>query len=694
MFLCYKNPSQQRMTPMRGLLRPFRLGVDTGGTFTDFVLEAGGRLTRFKLPSIPRDPARAVAAGARRAGARLGELVHGTTVATNALLERRGARTALVTTRGFEDVIVIGRQARPALYDFDVRRPAPLVPDALRLGVRERTGPDGRVLESPRPSDLRRAGAVLRRRGAQSVAICFLHSYASGRNERRAARALRTAAPFVCTSAAVLPEHREFERFSTTVLSAYLTPVLGDYLRALERRVPADILRVLRSDGTTLSARSAAREAAHSLLSGPAAGVVACAELGRRLGLRRMLSLDMGGTSTDVCLQDGPLPLRRRWQVGGWPVALPSLAIDTVGAGGGSLARVDEGGALRVGPESAGADPGPICWGRGSRLTVTDAHLFLGRLDPAAFEAQGVRLFPPRVAPVVRRLARRLGVSAERAAEGVLRVVEAEMERALRRASVEQGHDPRRFTLVAFGGAGGLHAVALARRLGCRRVLIPPSPGTFSALGLLLSPPSVERSATVVGRAMSARRARRVLERLEAGARRTLAAERGRGPLRLERWADLRYRGQSHELSVPFGSRTLEEFHRLHRRRFGISDPGQPVEWVALRVRAWLPAARPRSLEASGSEAGTQRGGEDDWPAADTAPAAPGAAAEGPALPRWRPACWDGRWRRTLILPRTALRPERTVRGPALILEYGATTALPPGASARAGAEGVLWVTP
>ncbi len=669
-------------------MRPYggRAGVDTGGTFTDFVIERGAHLLCFKVRSTPHDPSRAVGEGLERGTLAPRELIHGTTVATNALLERRGARTALLTTRGFEDLIVIGRQTRPALYDLEVERAQPLVPERLRIGVRERCDASGRVLLQPAPRELARCAARLRRLGVRSVAVCFLHAYASPANERRAARALRAALPFVCASADVLPEHREFERFSTTVLSAYLTPVLGAYLRSLGRRTRARRLRVLRSDGTTLEATAAAREAAGSLLSGPAAGVVACAELGRRLGEARLLTLDMGGTSTDVCLLDGELPLRRRWHAGGWPVALPSLAIDTVGAGGGSVARVDAGGILRVGPQSAGADPGPVCWGRGERLTVTDAHLFLGRLDPHSFARQGVRLVPRRVTPLLRRLAHRLRVSPERAAEGILRVAEASMERALRRISVEQGHDPRRYALVAFGGAGGLHAVSLARRLGCRRVLIPSSPGTFSALGLLLSRPCVERTVTVLGKLGRASSALPVLRRLEAEARRALDPDRGRGRVQIERWAELRYRGQSHELPVRFGADAERRFHLEHQRRFGICDPAQPVEWVAVRVRASLPRPRLRTLQSREPDFALEL---EPAPAARRrgAPAPSGAARTGRA-------CWEERWRRTRIVARGALRKGAQVRGPALILEYGATTALPPGSSARVGRDGVLIVEP
>jgi N-methylhydantoinase A len=456
------------------------------------------------------------------------------------------------------------------------------------------------------------------------------------------------------------------------VLSAYLTPVLGAYLNALHRGLRSSRVHVLRSDGTALPASAAAREAAHSLLSGPAAGAVACLELGRRVRQRRLLGFDMGGTSTDVTLIDGRLPVRRSWQVGGWPVALPSLAIETVGAGGGSIARVDEGGALRVGPESAGADPGPVAWGRGENLTVTDAHLYLGRIDPAAFARQGLRLFPRRIDPRLRRLARRLRLPLERAAEGIVEIAEIQMERALRRISIEQGHDPRRFALVSFGGAGGLHAVGLARRLGCRSILVPPSPGTFSALGLLLSRSCIERSTTVLGRVSTAAGAVPLLRELERQALRALARDTGAAAgARVERLAGLRYRGQSHEIEVPFSPRVERLFHQEHRRRFGIADPGRPLEWVALRVRASSRPPRLRSL----------------------APAPPGRGI-GPAPPRRGRAFWDGLWRPTLLIERGSLRPGRVVRGPALILEYGATTALPPGARAAVRAGGVLWVTP
>ena len=660
-----------RSTPHRVLA-----GIDTGGTFTDVVIEERGRLVCVKIPSTPRDPSRAVAAGLAALGRRPQEIVHGTTVATNALLERRGARTALVTTEGFEDVIAIGRQTRPSLYDLDVNRPPPLVPARLRLGVRERCDARGRPIRRPSLAELGRCAARLKRSGVRSVAICFLHSYASSTNERLAARKLGGSAPFICTSSGILPEHREFERFSTTVLSAYLTPVLHDYLQSLGRRNLARVLRILRSDGTTLGTRAASREAAGSLLSGPAGGVIASAELGHRLGTQKLLTLDMGGTSTEVCLLDGEPTLRRRWQVGGWPVALPSLAIDTVGAGGGSIAHVDAGGILRVGPQSAGADPGPVCWGRGNDLTVTDAHLFLRRLDAGTFASQGLPLYTERVHKQLTRLARRLHVTPERAAEGVLKVVEAEMERALRRISVEQGHDPRHYSLVAFGGAGGLHAVSLARRLGCRRVLIPPSPGTFSALGLLLSRPSVERSATVLGHVHTASAARPIVVRLEREARSALRSERHRTHLHIERHADLRYRGQSHELSLPFDSRSEERFHAEHHRRFGICDPNHPVEWVAVRVRAWLSPTRLRSLSPSRPQrepdAKQRRSG---------------------ATPS-RLSCWDERWRRTRVVSRESIRRTSTLRGPAIILEYGATTVLPPGARARLGREGVLEVKP
>jgi N-methylhydantoinase A len=585
------------------------VGVDTGGTFTDLILFDGRTVRAHKVLSTPRDPARAVLQGLRELGALDAQVVHGSTVATNAFLERRGARVALVTTRGFEDLLEIGRQARGSLYDLFWSPPEPLVPRSRRYGVRERIGPDGRVLV---PLDR----AAVRRIRERHVAVCFLHSYANAAHERAVARLL----PGAVLSSDVLPEYREYERLSTTVLTAYVAPVVGEYLARLGRSLPR--LRLLASDGGSISAESARRRAAQTLLSGPAGGVIAA----QALGLGKVVSFDMGGTSTDVALLDGAARVTKEGTIGGMPLRVPHFEIHTVGAGGGSIARFDEGGALRVGPESAGAEPGPICYGRGgARPTVTDANLALGRIDPALFFGGRMKLRDPGL--------RRAH------AEGIIEVAEAAMERALRRVSVERGYDPAEFRLVAFGGAGPLHACALADRLGMKGVLVPRWPGLFSALGMVLADLTVEVSRTVLGRPID-------WEALEGAARRELAGT-------LERFVEVRYRGQSYELRLPWEGRPealARRFHEEHRRRYGFAREEAPVEVVNAIVRATVRTPKPR----------------------------------------WAPLARGGRTWRGGTVPRDRLRAGDVVRGPAIVAEDNATTWIPRGWAARVDPVGHL----
>jgi N-methylhydantoinase A len=521
------------------------VGIDTGGTFTDFILFGGRTIRTHKVLSTPDDPSRAVLQGLRELGALDAEIVHGSTVATNAFLERKGARLTLVTTKGFEDLLEIGRQERGSLYDLNWERPEPLIPRSRRIGVRERMDARGRVVT---PLDR----AALRRIRAEHAAVCFLHSYANPKHEREAGRILKGAS----LSCDVLPEYREYERLSTTVLNAYVAPVVDRYLSNLGRSLKR--LRILSSDGGAITPESARRRAAQTLLSGPAGGVIAA----QSLGFGKVIGFDMGGTSTDVCLIDGTAKVTKEGSIGGLPLRVPHFDIHTVGAGGGSIARVDEGGALRVGPESAGALPGPICYGRGgTKPTVTDANLALGRIDPLRFLGGRMALSP---------------VSMTRTfAEGVIEVANANMERALRRVSVERGHDPADFWLLAFGGAGPLHACALAGRLGMKGVVVPRWPGLLSALGMLLSDTTVEKSRTVLGREIPWRE----LER-EA-----LAEVRGR----VERYVEARYQGQSHEIRIP----ERADFHEAHRRLYGFTRR-EPVEIVNAGVRVTAERPKPR----------------------------------------------------------------------------------------------------
>jgi N-methylhydantoinase A len=628
------------------------VGADTGGTFTDVVAIVDGRWRMLKVRSTPRDPAAALRDALTQLGAveRGLRLHYGSTVATNALLERRGARVALLTTAGFEDVLAIGRQARPVLYALQPRITPPLVPQARRIGVEERTLADGRVLKRLDRRAIAGAVRAVERSRADAVAICLLHGYASPGHERRVGRALRGRGLHVTMAHQLLREYREYERTSTAVTNAFVGPVMTRHLHALAR-VTRGGLRVMQSNGGLAGATTAAAEPVRTVLSGPAGGVVGAAARARRGGFRRIITLDMGGTSTDVSLVDGEPSLRTETSIGGLPIAVPTLDIHTVGAGGGSLARFDVGGALRVGPESAGADPGPACYGRGTAPTVTDAQLVLGRLVASEFLGGTFTLDRERARAAVQSLARRLGLTLEATAAGIVAVATTAMERALRVITVERGHDPRDFTLVAFGGAGGLHAADLAESLGIRCVYVPLHPGLLSAWGALGAPVVRDWSRTVRLRSPGYACLHNALATLARGARREFAREVP-GVVRAEPTLDVRYEGQSYEVMVPFGRAWASEFHRRHRRLFGHADPTRPLEVVTLRLRlrgegVRLPADEPSRPERRGP-VGRQ------------------------------PVVFRGRAHQTPIWRRPDLAKGARLRGPAIVCEYSATTVVPP----------------
>jgi len=648
-----------------------KIGIDTGGTFTDFIALEGTRIRTLKLLSTPSNPARSILEGLRELQEKgPSEVRHGSTVATNALLERKGARTALVTTRGFEDVLEIGRQNRPKIYSLFPSRPEPLVPARLRLGVTERTLYDGSILIRLKTAELPRLVRELRKAGVESVAVCLLFSYANPLHEKLIGRALENLNVPVSLSHEILPEFREYERTSTTVLNAYLGPVMGRYLSDLAERLElmhgrkSVTLRVMQSNGGAVTAAVAIRQPVRTILSGPAGGVVGAWEVARKAGFSKILSFDMGGTSTDVCLCDRDIRVTSESVIAHCPVGVPVIDIHTVGAGGGSIAHVDEGGALRVGPESAGADPGPICYGKGSRVTVTDANLYLGRLQKDYPLGGTLKLQDGKLDPAFRALARRMGARSPLvAAKGVIDVANANMEAALRVISVERGYDPREFTLVTFGGAGGLHAVDLARNLSIPRVLIPENPGLLSALGVLLSDSVQDYSQTVMLHPKDADvgRLEKLYRTLEIKA---LAAMKREGfpekRIRIERWIDMRYRGQSYELSLPFSPRFDKEFHRKHEQRYGYSDPSREAEVVTLRVRV-------RGLSEKAKIAADK----------------PGSADPRRAFLYERSVHYRGRPHRTRIYERARLRAGNLIPGPALVFEYSATTSIPPGARCR-----------
>ncbi|HLZ58351.1 MAG TPA: hydantoinase/oxoprolinase family protein, partial [Ktedonosporobacter sp.] len=570
-------------------------GVDTGGTFTDIVLLQEGKMTVHKVLSTPDDPSRSIISGLQGSDALNGlrVLVHGSTVATNAVLERKGAMTGLITTAGFRDVLEIGRQTRPKLYDMRVQKIPPLVPRTRRLEVTERLNERGEVLIPLDESSVEAALKMLQEAGVEAVAISLLFSFANPEHEQQVAAFIRSTGLYVSASCEVLPEFREYERTSTVVLNAYVGPLIDRYLARLERTLPeACTLRIMQSNGGSISSAMARREAARTLLSGPAAGVVGAAFVAQASGYTRIITLDIGGTSTDVALVDEVMTETTEGKIGGYPTKLPMIDIHTVGAGGGSIAWFDAGGVLRVGPTSMGADPGPAAYGRGGQeATVTDAHVVLGRLLPEAFLSGSMQLEPERALAVVSRLAQRLETSEEEAASGIIRVVNANMEAAIRVISVERGCDPRHFTLVAFGGAGPLHACELAAALRIPRVLIPATPGVLSALGMLLADTLKDYVRTIMVPAEESQKlVNSTLAELEEIGRRDLAREGiPAEQIVIEPSLDLRYVGQSYELNIPFEGDMVDAsaaFHRAHERRFGYSDPNERIQVVNVRLKA------------------------------------------------------------------------------------------------------------
>ena len=581
-------------------------------------------------------------------------MVHGTTVATNALLERKGARTAFVTTAGFEDLLEIGRQNRPELYNLTpLPRRGLIDREIVFRSARESIPRRNYCHANPSSSQLAALARKLRAAKVKSIAICFLHSYRNPANEKLVAEALRGLGVYLCTSHEVSPEFREYERGSTTAVNAYVGPLMNAYLAELEQRGTRHSIAIMQSSGGFLSAREARKHAARTVLSGPAGGVVGALQTARQSGIRKILGFDMGGTSTDVSLADGAPRETTEAMVDGLPIRVPMLDIHTVGAGGGSIARVDSGGLLRVGPQSAGADPGPACYGRGTAATVTDAHVVLGRIE--SLLGGGMPVDAARARQAVGLIAKKLKLSVDAAAAGILRVANANMERAIRVVSVERGYDPREFALVAFGGCGGLHACEIAEELGIQTVVVPELAGALSALGMLLADGVRDYAAGVLGA--------KDLESAFASLERKARKESPHAAI--ERSADLRYAGQSYEINVPWtGARTAARFHKEHARIYGYSNPKAAVEVVTIRVRARVPLRKPK-LARSPVE---------------------------PELRRNARVWVGGAWRILPVWSRKNLTAKQQ-NGPALVLDYGSTTLVASGWRYSVDAAGNLLIT-
>ncbi len=650
------------------------VGIDVGGTFTDIAVLQDGRLAVHKLPSTPRNPTEGIVQGVGEAGVEIesADFVHGSTVATNALLEGKGARTALVTTMGFEDVLEIGRQSRAELYDLEQDRTPTLAPWELRFGLQERVDYTGAILDDLQPDSIEELMALIAESGAEAVAVSFLFSFLNPAHEEMVNEALHRMdpAPFISLSSRVLPEFREYERTSTVVVNAYVGQVMSRYLVELEQSL-GEGLRIMQSSGGSITARLASEQPVRTILSGPAGGVVGAFHVSAQAGHPNIITLDMGGTSTDVSLCPGRIKETSSSNVGGHPISVPMIEIHTVGAGGGSIARVDTGGALTVGPQSAGADPGPACYGHGDQLTVSDANLLLGRLRPDHFLGGRLTLDLPRAQGLMSSLAGSLGLGEQQAALGILRVVNANMERAIRAISLERGYDPREFTLVPFGGAGPVHGCELAQELGIPRVLIPARPGILSALGVAIADVVKDYSRTVMLRGADLDRSRLEEEfhGMEGLARNELVQEGlPAEQMTSRRFLDVRYVGQSFELTVDYpasrAARTTEglaraisdSFYRSHLQRFGYADRGEPVEIVNLRLKLDLAVEKPElpPMQTGGIDASAAR------------------ISSVPVVFR------DGELESPLYQRELLLTGNR-IDGPALVVQLDTTTVVPPG---------------
>ena len=638
------------------------IGVDTGGTFTDFVYKKGKEWGVLKVLSTPDNPARAVLEGLRIiAGEEEKNIVHGTTVATNAVLEKKGAKTAFVTNKGFEDILIIGRQNREELYNLHYKKRPPLVPSELSFGLKCRVSAKGEIIKELELEEVEKLSEELKEKGVESVAVSFLFSFLNPEDEELVEKVLKEKGFFVSLSSRIVPEFREYERASTTVINAYVMPKMKSYVSFLKKNLnKKDKFRIMQSNGGVISAETVMEQPVRTILSGPAGGVAGAWKIGKLAGYEKLITFDMGGTSTDVSLIDGKPTVTTEAKIEGYPIKVPVIDIHTVGAGGGSIARVDAGGALTVGPESAGALPGPISYDRGGdRITITDANLFLGRLIPHRFLGGRMKLNEKKLLPFFEEMAEKLKLTPLELAEGILEVANIKMEKAIRAISIERGYDPKDFSLFSFGGAGGLHAAYLAALLGIPRVIVPPNPGALSALGMVLSDIVRDYSLTVMlsGESLKKESLERFFKVLEEKAKEELKTEGiPEEKQKLERYVDLRYKGQSFEITVPFSDNFVETFHREHERLYGYAHKGRPIELVNVRVRAIGETEKP---EIKRAETFSER------------------IPEG-ALLEVRKVYFEGKWLDTPVYDREKLLPGNKIKGPAILVEYSSTIVIPP----------------
>ncbi|AEH44427.1 5-oxoprolinase (ATP-hydrolyzing) [Thermodesulfatator indicus DSM 15286] len=636
------------------------VGVDTGGTFTDFIYKKGNKWGVYKILSTPSNPAQAVLEGLKVIlDGQPGNITHGSTVATNAILERKGAITALITNKGFEDIIEIGRQNRRNLYDLFYKKNKPLVPSNLRFGIKCRINPKGEEVEKINKEEIIKLIKKLKTKGIESVAVCFLFSFLNNSHEKELEKYLKEENIYYCLSSEILPEFREYERTSTTVINAYVSPKMSQYISFIRKNLSQESkLRIMQSNGGIISYDIAMKESVRTILSGPAGGVVGAFEIAKMAGFDKLITFDMGGTSTDVALIDQKIPLTVESEIEGFPVKVPMIDIHTVGAGGGSIAHIDAGGALKVGPVSAGADPGPICYGKGNQITVTDANLYLGRLVPEYFLGGKMKLYKEKLEPFFAEMARKAGLTPIELAEGILDIANSNMERAIRVISVEKGYNPSDFILFSFGGAGGMHACFLAKLLRIPKVFIPKNPGILSAIGMILSDIIKDYSQTVMLKEnISYQELKDLFAPLINKAKDDLLHEGVyKESINLELYLDMRYLGQSYEIMIPFSTNFREDFHQYHKKLYGYANFDKPIEIVNIRLRAR---------------------GKMDKPSFDRQ-TTPSSKIDEKAYLTETKTIFNGEEYPTKVFNRDFLNYGNEIEGPAIIIEYSSTIVVPP----------------
>ena len=644
-----------------------RIGVDTGGTFTDFVIARDSHLEIQKIPSSTLDPSQAILHGIEKY---LGKcpgpfIIHGTTVATNSLLERKGGRIALITTKGFEDVLFIGRQVRKNLYSLRGEDRRLLLPRSLCFGLEERTTATGKVEKKVDGQEIRTTLEAIRANRVEAVAVSLINSYANPANEKAIRYHLEAENIPYSLSSDILPEYREYERTAVAAVNAYLMPVISRYLHHLEHNLQSASLRIMQSNEGYISPEMAKSEPIRTVLSGPAGGVVGAFHIGRSVGLNKLISFDMGGTSSDVCLIDGKIQRTNESRIGDFPIRLPIIDIHTVGAGGGSIAYVDSGGSLRVGPQSAGADPGPACYGKGNLPTVTDAHLVLGRLVPEFFLGGKMKIYPERSHRVLKNIATKIGKTLLEAASGILQIANANMEKALRVISIERGFDPRDFALISFGGAGGMHAIDIAASLNMASVVVPKNAGVLSALGLLMadSIKDYTRSILKTMEVLTKKELDEYFFELQKKSIQDMKKEGfGEENIQISFFLDLRYLGQSYEITRPYrignaDIRTIvHAFHNAHQRLYSYHHLERPVELVNIRLKTIGVSKKIRFRKKHLQQANPPK----------------------QALLKNQKLYYKGNEYRASVYLREYLEPGNRISGPALIVDKESTTFLPP----------------